>query len=163
MSFLSCQSVVDQIRRITSSHCMGWEHWLGFPLGRRGLMFCSVWLVRIMVLTDWLLCNHIKGCKSPNGLGLFFCIHTVEAVFFPLQLISYVLNFHCRYTETKTPPPPATKTYTETWCGPRQKWKTGWPVQYHYFFLFVDFPSSFSAASFRIDWNNSKIKAPSWW
>lgn len=109
MSFLNCQSVVDQIRRITSSHCMGWEHWLGFPLGRRGLMFCSVWLVRIMVLTDWLLCNHIKGCKSPNGLGLFFCIHTVEAVFFPLQLISYVLNFHCRYTETKTPPSPSHK------------------------------------------------------
>lgn len=46
---------LDQIRWIISSASIAWEHWLGLPLRRPDLVFFSIWIERIIVLTVWFL------------------------------------------------------------------------------------------------------------
>lgn len=67
-----CWSVVDQIRRISSSLCVGWGHWLGLLLKRWGLMLGSVWATWITVLTAWFLRNFIQSCKSAVAVYCMF-------------------------------------------------------------------------------------------
>lgn len=43
-------------------------------------MFSSVWVVRIIVLTLWLLCNHITDCKSLMAQGLFYFVYDLCCV-----------------------------------------------------------------------------------